>query len=151
MGHNYYINSANVLKVNGRNITQGKLTIKHDALIYTKTGKTTGKKLRTNTVVKYQGKAKTATKTPKYFYYLKDVARYFQPKYVPAHKIKGKYFYSLGHNSYIKAANVGYINGHIARYNGVSSATVLKNTASITVNYSAVKRKLKKDRRLNLI
>lgn len=150
LGHNYYINSANVLKVNGRNITQGKLTIKHDALIYTKTGKTTGKKLRTNTVVKYQGKAKTATKTPKYFYYLKDVARYFQPKYVSTHKIKGKYFYSLGHNSYIKAANVGYINGHIARYNGVSSATVLKNTASITVNYSAVKRKLKKGQKIKL-
>lgn len=150
LGHNYYVNEANVLKVKGRNVAQGTLTIKRDALVYTKAGKATEKKLRTNSVVKYQGKAKAATKTPKYFYYLRDVARYLQPQSIPIYKIKGKYFYSLGHNRYINAANVGYINGHLARYNGTSTATVLKNTNSITVNYSAVKRKLKKGQKIKL-
>ena len=150
LGHNYYVNEANVLKVKGRNVAQGTLTIKRDALVYTKAGKATGKKLRTNSVVKYQGKAKAATKTPKYFYYLRDVARYLQPQSIPTYKIKGKYFYSLGHNRYINAANVGYINGHLVRYNGTSTATVLKNTNSITVNYSAVKRKLKKGQKIKL-
>ena len=150
LGHNYYVNEANVLKVKRRNVAQGTLTIKRDALVYTKAGKATGKKLRTNSVVKYQGKAKAATKTPKYFYYLRDVARYLQPQSIPTYKIKGKYFYSLGHNRYINAANVGYINGHLARYNGTSTATVLKNTNSITVNYSAVKRKLKKGQKIKL-
>ena len=150
LGHNYYVNEANVLKVKGRNVAQGTLTIKRDALVYTKAGKATGKKLRTNSVVKYQGKAKAATKTPKYFYYLRDVARYLQPQSIPTYKIKGKYFYFLGHNRYINAANVGYINGHLVRYNGTSTATVLKNTNSITVNYSAVKRKLKKGQKIKL-
>ena len=150
LGHNYYVNEANVLKVKGRNIAQGTLTIKRDALVYTKAGKATGKKLRTNSVVKYQGKAKAATKTPKYFYYLRDVARYLQPQSIPTYKIKGKYFYSLGHNRYINAANVGYINGHLGRYNGTSTATVLKNTNSITVNYSEAKRKLKKGQKIKL-
>ena len=150
LGHNYYVNEANVLKVKRRNVAQGTLTIKRDALVYTKAGKATGKKLRTNSVVKYQGKAKAATKTPKYFYYLRDVARYLQPQSIPTYKIKGKYFYSLGHNRYINAANVGYINGHLVRYNGTSTATVLKNTNSITVNYSAVKRKLKKGQKIKL-
>ena len=150
LGHNYYVNEANVLKVKRRNVAQGTLTIKRDALVYTKAGKATGKKLRTNSVVKYQGKAKAATKTPKYFYYLRDVARYLQPQYIPTYKIKGKYFYSLGHNRYVNAANVGYINGHVARYNGTSTATVLKNTSSITVNYSEAKRKLKKGQKIKL-
>ena len=150
LGHNYYVNEANVLKVKGRNVAQGTLTIKRDALVYTKAGKATGKKLRTNSVVKYQGKAKAATKTPKYFYYLRDVARYLQPQSIPTNKIKGKYFYSLGHNRYINAANVGYINGHLVRYNGTSTATVLKNTNSITVNYSEAKRKLKKGQKIKL-
>ncbi|WP_278963881.1 SLAP domain-containing protein [Lactobacillus apis] len=150
LGHNYYVNEANVLKVKGRNVAQGTLTIKRDALVYTKAGKATGKKLRTNSVVKYQGKAKAATKTPKYFYYLRDVARYLQPQSIPTYKIKGKYFYSLGHNRYINAANVGYINGHLVRYNGTSTATVLKNTNSITVNYSEAKRKLKKGQKIKL-
>ncbi|WP_278953428.1 SLAP domain-containing protein, partial [Lactobacillus apis] len=150
LGHNYYVNEANVLKVKGRNVAQGTLTIKRDALVYTEAGKATGKKLRTNSVVKYQGKAKAATKTPKYFYYLRDVARYLQPQSIPTYKIKGKYFYSLGHNRYINAANVGYINGHLVRYNGTSTATVLKNTNSITVNYSEAKRKLKKGQKIKL-
>ena len=150
LGHNYYVNEANVLKVKGRNVAQGTLTIKRDALVYTKAGKATGKKLRTNSVVKYQGKAKAATKTPKYFYYLRDVARYLQPQSIPTYKIKGKYFYSLGHNRYINAANVGYINGHLVRYNGTSTATVLKKTNSITVNYSEAKRKLKKGQKIKL-
>ena len=150
LGHNYYVNEANVLKVKGRNVAQGTLTIKRDALVYTKAGKATGKKLRTNSVVKYQGKAKAATKTPKYFYYLRDVARYLQPQSIPTYKIKGKYFYFLGHNRYINAANVGYINGHLVRYNGTSTATVLKNTNSITVNYSEAKRKLKKGQKIKL-
>ena len=150
LGHNYYVNEANVLKVKGRNVAQGTLTIKRDALVYTKAGKATEKKLRTNSVVKYQGKAKAATKTPKYFYYLRDVARYLQPQSIPTYKIKGKYFYSLGHNRYINAANVGYINGHLVRYNGTSTATVLKNTNSITVNYSEAKRKLKKGQKIKL-
>ncbi|WP_338207093.1 SLAP domain-containing protein [Lactobacillus juensis] len=150
LGHNYYVKNADILEVKGHNIKKGKLVLSHNSLIYTKTGKATGKKLRTDAIVKYQGKAKTATKTPKYFYYLNDLDRYFKPRYIPTHKIKGKYYYSLGHNRYIKAANVGYINGHIARYNGVSSATVLRNTSSTTVNYSAAKRKLKKGQKIKL-
>ena len=150
LGHNYYVKNVAILEVKGHNIKKGKLVINHNSLIYTKTGKATGKKLRTNAIVKYQGKAKTATKTPKYFYYLKDIDRYFKPRYIPTHKIKGKYYYSLGHNRYIKAANVGYINGHIARYNGTVNATVTKKTYTITINFSAAKRKLKKGQKIKL-
>ena len=150
LGHNYYVKNVAILEVKGRNIKKGKLVINHNSLIYTKTGKATGKKLRTNAIVKYQGKAKTAIKTPKYFYYLKDIDRYFKPRYIPTHKIKGKYYYSLGHNRYIKAANVGYINGHIARYNGTVNATVTKRTYTTTINFSAAKRKLKKGQKIKL-
>ncbi len=150
LGHNYYVKNVAILEVKGHNIKKGKLVINHNSLIYTKTGKATGKKLRTNAIVKYQGKAKTATKTPKYFYYLKDIDRYFKPRYIPTHKIKGKYYYSLGHNRYIKAANVGYINGHIARYNGTVNATVTKKTYTTTINFSAAKRKLKKGQKIKL-
>ena len=150
LGHNYYVKNVAILEVKGHNIKKGKLVINHNSLIYTKTGKATGKKLRTNAIVKYQGKAKTATKTPKYFYYLKDIDRYFKPRYIPTYKIKGKYYYSLGHNRYIKAANVGYINGHIARYNGTVNATVTKKTYTTTINFSAAKRKLKKGQKIKL-
>ena len=150
LGHNYYVKNADILEVKGHNIKKGKLVLSHNSLIYTKTGKATGKKLRTDAIVKYQGKAKTATKTPKYFYYLKDIDRYFKPRYIPTYKIKGKYYYSLGHNRYIKAANVGYINGHIARYNGTVNATVTKKTYTTTINFSAAKRKLKKGQKIKL-
>ena len=37
----------------------------------------------------------------------------------------------------VLTANVGYIDGHVQRYNGVATATVLTESYTTTINYSS--------------
>lgn len=150
LAHSYYLNEAVVSTENKRNIKKKKLVLNHDSLVYTKNGQATGKKLAKNTIVKYQGNIKSAKMAPKYFFYENDWARHFQVKYLPTHKINKKQYYFLGRNRYINAANVSYIDGHIARYNGVVTATVLEKTFTFPVNLVPYKRTLKKGQKIKV-
>ena len=50
----------------------------------------------------------------------------------------------------VLTANVGYIDGHVQRYNGVATATVLTESYTTTINYSSSKRALKKGQKIKV-
>ena len=150
LANNYYLDAAVVINQNGKNTKKNKLILNHNSFVYNKNGRTTGKKLFKKDIVSYQGKIKSATEAPTYFFYEDDSARHLKIEYLPTAKIKGKNFYSLGQGHYIKAANVGYIDGHAQRYNGVATATVLTESSTTTVNYSSIKRTLKKGQKIKV-
>ncbi|MDF7637976.1 SLAP domain-containing protein [Lactobacillus sp. ESL0791] len=146
LGNGAYINAAYVSQVNGRNSKKGKLVLDHAARVYQKNGKKTNTVLTKNTIIKYTGKVKYTSRLPKYFYYTKKNKQ----AYLPTHKIKGKNFYSLGHNRYINAYNVGNINGEIARYNGVTYAIVNKTAFTQDISNGITKHKLKKGQKIKI-
>lgn len=50
----------------------------------------------------------------------------------------------------VLTANVGYIDGHVQRYNGVATATVLTESYTTIINYSSSKRALKKGQKIKV-
>lgn len=50
----------------------------------------------------------------------------------------------------VLTAIVGYIDGHVQRYNGVTTATVLAESYTTTINYSSSKRALKKGQKIKV-
>ncbi|MCX8736388.1 hypothetical protein [Lactobacillus sp. B4026] len=50
----------------------------------------------------------------------------------------------------VLTANVGYIDGHVQRYNGVATATVLTESYTTLINYSSSKRALKKGQKIKV-
>lgn len=50
----------------------------------------------------------------------------------------------------VLTAIVGYIDGHVQRYNGVATATVLAESYTTTINYSSSKRALKKGQKIKV-
>lgn len=150
LANHYYLNEAAVLLQNKHNIKKDKLVLGHSSIVYDQNGTATGKKLLKNAIVTYQGKIKAAKKAPKYFFYEDDWARHLQVKYLPTRQIKKKQYYSLGRNRYINAANVSYINGHVARYHGTATATVLRKTNTTSVNYIATKHQLKPGQKIKV-
>lgn len=150
LANHYYLNEAAVLLQNKHNTKKDKLVLGHSSLVYNQNGVATGKKLPKNAIVAYKGKIKAAKKEPKYFFYEDDWARHLQVKYLPTHQVKKKQYYSLGRGHYINAANVSYIDGHIARYHGTATATVLRKTYTTSVNYVAFKHNLKPGQKIKV-
>ncbi|WEV38749.1 SLAP domain-containing protein [Lactobacillus sp. ESL0680] len=146
IAHNAYIKAKYVMAVNGKQLQKGKLLLNHASNIYNKNGKKVGKTLAKNTLVKYAGKIKTTTTIPKYFYYQNSKKQ----SYLPTHKIKGQDYYALGNNRYLNAKNVGKINGQIARYNGITTAIVTKNTHTQYISNRNTSRKLKKGQKVTI-
>lgn len=148
----FYVNEAVVKDVNGKDTKKGKLVLKHKAAVYTKKGKRTTQTLPKNSILKYKDKVKSVTAMPKYFFYENDFGWHLDKliRYLPIHNIKGQQFYALSNNRYIKAANVDSINGHIVRYNGVASATVLTKTKTETVMSRPTSHTLKKGQKIKV-
>ena len=90
---------------------KGKVTLNHNAYVYTKSGKRTGRLLRKGNSVKYVGKISVNNDaTSLYFYqnYTKN-----EKLQLKTTRIKGKNYYQIGKNQYINVANVNMIDGHV--------------------------------------
>ena len=151
IGKGCYINAADVKEVNGKNSKKGKLVLLQKSAVYTKAGNKRGHTLPKRAIVKYQGKVKQVKAKPKYYY-----TKYFNSDnnehifYLPLTKIKGKNYYAIGKNRYVKAYNVASLDGYPLTYNGVTTATVLKKTATQTLNEMKTKHILKKGQKIKV-
>ena len=151
IGSDCYISMADIKEVNGKNSKKGKLVLNQKSAVYTKAGNKSSYTLPKRAIVKYQGTVKEAKSKPKYYYskYYKsdDNEHYF---YLPLTKIKGKNYYAIGQNRYIKANNVTSLDGYPLIYNGVTTATVLETTATQTIKNQKTKRILKKGQKIKV-
>ena len=151
IGKGCYINAADVKEVNGKNSKKGKLVLLQKSAVYTKAGNKSGHTLPKRAIVKYQGKVKQVKAKPKYYY-----TKYFNSDnnehifYLPLTKIKGKNYYAIGKNRYVKAYNVASLDGYPLTYNGVTTAIVLKKTATQTLNEMKTKHILKKGQKIKV-
>ena len=151
IGNGCYINAADVMEVNGKNSKKGKLVLLQKSAVYTKAGNKTGHTLPKRAIVKYQGKVKQVKSRPKYYY-----TKYFNSDnnehifYLPLTKIKGKNYYAIGQNRFVKAYNVTSLDGYPLTYNGVTTATVLKKTATQTIKNKTTKHVLKKGQKIKV-
>jgi hypothetical protein len=93
------------------------LKLIHGAYVYNKKGKRLTKyrgswsktHLCKGTNIKYTGTIQPIEKDSKQYYLLNDDN--YNQSWLPYKKIKGKYYYSIGHGGYINAANVNEIDG----------------------------------------
>lgn len=93
------------------------LKLIHGAYVYNKKGKRLTKyrgswsktHLCKGTNIKYTGTIQPIEKDSKQYYLLNDDN--YNQSWLPYKKIKGNYYYSIGHGGYINAANVNEING----------------------------------------
>lgn len=93
------------------------LKLVHGAYVYNKKGQRLTKyrgsryntHLRKGTNVRYTGTIQPIEKDSKQYYLLNDDN--YNQSWLPYKKIKGKYYYNIGHGGYINAANVNKING----------------------------------------
>lgn len=148
IGHGHYLNAGDVYKTNGKNTKKGKLVLNHQSTVYTKNGKKTGQTLAKKAIVNYRGKAKIAKSNfaPKYYY----LNRSRKTCYLPTTDIKGKQYYTIGRNRYIRAYNVGSINGCYAVYRGTTYAKMLTKTTTTMVSGVKTKHKLKKGQKVKV-
>ncbi|MDF7682150.1 FIVAR domain-containing protein [Lactobacillus sp. ESL0679] len=94
------------------------LKLVHGAYVYNKKGKRLTKyrgsryntHLHKGTNIKYAGTIQPIEKGSKQYYLLNDDN--YNQSWLPYKKIKGKYYYNIGHGGYINAANVSEIDGH---------------------------------------
>ena len=151
IGDGCYISMADIKEVNGKNSKKGKLVLLQKSAVYTKAGNKSGYTLPKRAIVKYQGKVKQVKSRPKYYY-----SKYFKSDndehffYLPLTKIKGKNYYAIGKNRYVKAYNVASLDGYPLTYNGVTTATVLKKTATQTIKNKTTKHVLKKGQKIKV-
>ncbi|MDF7638122.1 SLAP domain-containing protein [Lactobacillus sp. ESL0791] len=141
--------------------TTNTIKLVHGAYVYSKKGKRLrtylGSKYKTHfhegAVVKYTGKVEPIQRNSKHFYLL-DNDNYNQ-SWLPYKKVKGSYYYSIGHGGYINAANVKQVNGqplYISETTvkadlkaadnkpitlGTDNKVTIKNNQSIKVDYVA--------------
>ncbi|MDF7639604.1 SLAP domain-containing protein [Lactobacillus sp. ESL0791] len=93
------------------------MQLAHGAYVYNKNGKRLKKyrgsryktHLRKGTNVQYAGTVESIDHDSKQYYLLNDDN--YNQSWLPYIKVKGKYYYSIGHGGYINAANVSEING----------------------------------------
>ena len=129
IGNGYYISTDNVNNMDGK----GVLKLNTNTYVYNKNGQRTtynGKsKLLKYDLVNYSGKKRAKTKSDDYYYWVGN------KKYsVKNYKIKGQDYYYLGQGAYIKAINVGVINGHAAFRDGGSTYVTPKSDLFIYNN-----------------
>ncbi|MDF7639899.1 SLAP domain-containing protein [Lactobacillus sp. ESL0791] len=110
------------------------MQLAHGAYVYNKNGKRLKKyrgsryktHLRKGANVQYAGTVESIKRDSKQYYLLNDDN--YNQSWLPYRKVKGKYYYSIGHGGYINAANVSKINGQPLY---VANATVkITNTRS---------------------
>ncbi|RMC42705.1 hypothetical protein F5ESL0233_00495 [Lactobacillus sp. ESL0233] len=150
LGGGNYVNAAVVKDVNQKDTKKGKLVLANKSLIYTAKGKPTGQSLAQNAIVTYYGKVRPTTTMPKYFFYDEDLNKQKQIFYLPTKTINNKQYYALGQNRYLRADNIASIDGHIARYNGVSSATLLATAKTSTLSQHQTNHLLKKGQKIKI-
>ncbi|MBP2056863.1 hypothetical protein J2Z60_000025 [Lactobacillus colini] len=129
IGNSYYINTDNVNNMDGK----GVLKLNANTYVYNKNGQRTtynGKsKLLKYDLVNYSGKKRDKTSSDDYYYWAGN------KKYsVKNYKIKGQDYYYLGKGAYIKAINVGVINGHAVFRDGGSTYVIPKSDLFIYNN-----------------
>ncbi len=120
IGDGGYILGYNIASMNGK----GVLSVYHNAYVYDKNGKRLKKYqgsksntlIRKGTAVNYVGKINEMPNTdkdmPKFYYFNNYIQRESDKMLWVSYKtIKGKQYYNIGSGGYIKAANIGYING----------------------------------------
>lgn len=119
VGKGYYVNTDAVNNMDGK----GVLKLNHNSYVYNKKGKRISyngkKKLLKYDLINYSGRKRTKTSSDKYYYYASETSS--KKSSVKNYKIKGQYYYYLGNGAYIKAANVGVINGHAVYSSGATT------------------------------
>ncbi|MDF7639605.1 SLAP domain-containing protein [Lactobacillus sp. ESL0791] len=93
------------------------MQLAHGAYVYNKNGKRLkkyrGSRYKTHLCkganVQYAGAVESIKRDSKQYYLLNDDN--YNQSWLPYRKVKGKYYYSIGHGGYINAANVSKING----------------------------------------
>lgn len=110
VGNGNYVRVGDVAQLNGKGI----MVLNYNSAIYNKKGKKVKgtKIIKAGQPVNYVGKIETSDKNAD-FYYVKYNKN--QPSYYSlSHKvINGEWYYSIGKGQYIKAYNVGHINGEV--------------------------------------
>ncbi|MDF7638352.1 SLAP domain-containing protein [Lactobacillus sp. ESL0791] len=159
-GHTYYqldkttfLRDSDIATVNGKSLQQGKLLLNHQAAVYNKNGQRKNiKSLAKNILVKYAGKVQPKTAKQKYYLVSGDTSNVgTETKTALAtKKIKGKEYYSLGRNRYLRADNVGYIDGLKQFYDGPVYVTLAANATTENLDMSDKTRKLKKGQKIKV-
>lgn len=106
IGNGRYVKASNVTKLNGK----GVLGLNYNTYVYNKKGKRLKGKLLKGSIITYSGKISDAdAKKDRYYFY--ESYRNGTPKKLATHRINNKDYYYVGNGGYVKADNVGTING----------------------------------------
>lgn len=126
IGKGHYVNAQYVAKVDGKGVAR----LNHNAYVYDKKGKRVGKTvLGINTLVKYVGKWKKATKNSVIFTLKSDKK---DTSYtLPTKKIKGTTYVLIGKNAYVKTVNLELLNGRTIMAKGPIKLTVKHDQAAL--------------------
>ena len=131
VGNGYYISTDNVNNMDGK----GVLKLNSDSYVYDKNGQRTtynGKsKFFKYDLVNYSGKKRTKTSADDYYYYAGSSSK---KSTIKNYKIKGQDYYYLGNGAYIKAINIGAINGHAVYRDGGATYVTPKSDLFIYNN-----------------
>lgn len=144
---NSVILTNNLMSVNAIANTKNKkdnivLTLNHNSYIYDKGGqrlKVHGRKLRALKKVKklrIKSQINPINKIKRYYFYAptsNDDTK-FTPHWLPYKKIKGKYYYHIENNKYIKCINVSRINNYLV--NASQATVIVKPLMSKTKAYA---------------
>ncbi|WEV43945.1 SLAP domain-containing protein [Lactobacillus sp. ESL0684] len=109
---------------------KGTIKLSHNAYVYDKNGKR---------LKEYMGSSKYTT-----------IAKGVTLNYNGKKKIAGKQYYSLGNNAYVKATNVGYVDGKKVKKAKTTTATLKKNAYIYDANGKTDKQKLKKGTKVSV-
>lgn len=129
IGKGGYVLGYNIASLNGK----GTLSVYRNSYVYDKNckrlstyqGSRANTLIRKGTAVNYVGKLNEMPNTdknmPKFYYFNKAIQRLSYKMLWPTYRtIKGKQYYNIGDGGYIKAINIGYINGVLLRASEVT-------------------------------
>lgn len=128
VGKGRYVKANSVTKLNGKSV----LGLNYNTYVYNKKGKRlssfngSSTKLLKGSIITYSGKISDAdAKKDRYYFY--ESYRNGTPKKLTTHRINNKDYYYVGNGGYVKADNVGTINGKPVYTNDATYVKVMSD------------------------
>ncbi|MDH5101252.1 SLAP domain-containing protein [Lactobacillus kefiranofaciens] len=149
LGGGNYLKSNNVNTMNGK----GVLKLNTNTAVYNKKGRRisfNGQRVFPKySIVNYAGKRRTKTKADDYYYTNLTGSKSYAVK---NHKIKGQDYYYIGKGAYIKAINVGRINGNpVFRDGGATTIIPQTDLFIYNSNLKKTKKSVKKGQKIRAV
>lgn len=138
IGNGNYLKGSQLAELNGK----GTLTLITNTYVYNREGqrvRSQGKLLNGQTI-NHEGSTVKATRNSKFVFYPKDGEANESTMTLKTTAIGGQPYFAIGKNKYVKAANVGYTDGHMLFDNGTVTATMTDDTYAYNSSFKQTKK-----------